>query len=158
MLRKWVLTTAGFSSGGASFLALRNFLIKANGLRFNPREYRRRARLCINSTNWSLNRQNAGGEREKIAFKLVDGSTFLRFVNLLLKLWLRLTYFGISRSWSKSTPRKVNLRKARFFFRVSSTYKMEQTNIWQMFAFQLPKIFMIFYLANFTFSTTVSEG
>lgn len=32
------------------------------------------------------------------------------------------TYFGISNNWSKSTPRKVNLRKARFFFWTSSTW------------------------------------
>lgn len=57
MLRKCDLTIAGFSFGGASFLALRNFLIKAIGLRFNPREKRLRARLCISSTNWSLQKK-----------------------------------------------------------------------------------------------------
>lgn len=36
MLRKCVLTTAGFSIGGASFFAFLNRLIKASGLRFKP--------------------------------------------------------------------------------------------------------------------------
>uniref|UniRef100_A0A1A9UFC3 Uncharacterized protein n=1 Tax=Glossina austeni TaxID=7395 RepID=A0A1A9UFC3_GLOAU len=51
---KCVLTISGFSFGGASFLALRSFFINAIGLRFKPREKRRRARLCINSTSWLL--------------------------------------------------------------------------------------------------------
>lgn len=57
---------AGFSSGGASFFALRSFLMRANGLRFNPREKRLRARLCINSTNWSLEND----AQEKVSLEL----------------------------------------------------------------------------------------
>ena len=44
MLRRWVFTTAGFSLGGASFFALRSFLIKPMGLRLSPRWNRLRAR------------------------------------------------------------------------------------------------------------------
>ena len=36
MLRRWVLTTAGFSRGGASFFALRRRLINARGFLLRP--------------------------------------------------------------------------------------------------------------------------
>lgn len=38
MFRKCVFTTAGFSMGGASFLALRRRLIRARGFLFRPSE------------------------------------------------------------------------------------------------------------------------
>lgn len=38
MFRRCVLTTAGFSMGGASFLALRRRLIRARGFLFRPSE------------------------------------------------------------------------------------------------------------------------
>lgn len=55
MLRRCVLTASGFSIGGASFFARRNFLTSADSLRLRPpREKRLRARECNSSISCSL--------------------------------------------------------------------------------------------------------
>ena len=54
MLRRWVLTTAGFSSSVASFLAARSFLSRAICFRLRPRRKRRRTRELNISKSWSL--------------------------------------------------------------------------------------------------------
>ncbi|KAI8038737.1 hypothetical protein M5D96_008645 [Drosophila gunungcola] len=74
MFLRWVLTISGFSFGGASFLALRSFLIRAIGLRFSPREKRLRARLCISSTSWLL----FGGKRHLLGLTLGNAAAWLK--------------------------------------------------------------------------------
>merc|ERR1719464_2570623 len=54
MFLRRVLTTSGFSLGGASFFFLRSFLIKAMGLRLRPRENFRLIRQGNNSMSCSL--------------------------------------------------------------------------------------------------------
>lgn len=107
MFLKWVFTTSGFSLGGASFLASLSFLTRAIGFLFNPLEKRLRARACINSISCSLqmrvyvtkclNYERPFGKHRKISN----------------------AYFGISKSWSRSTPRKVNFLKVRSFTRLT---------------------------------------
>lgn len=59
MSRRCVLTSAGFSLGLASCLALRSFLIRPIGLRFRPRLKRRRARACTTSRSCSEERSRS---------------------------------------------------------------------------------------------------
>lgn len=85
MLRRWVLTTAGFSFGGASFLAVRSFLMRPIGLRFRPRPNRRRARAWTSCGNgewgdgedgeWCVLLRTRG--RSEIVLRRLEGDTHI---------------------------------------------------------------------------------